>query len=198
MRRRGVWAAVTRVLVTASVVTLLPVASAVAADGVFAEQVARLHATDGTTGDMYGYSVDVDNDTLVIGVPGDDTMRGAAYVYVRTASGWAFQQKLTASVRATGDRFGHSVAVSGDHIVVGAPGRTVSGNAQAGSIYTFRRVGGIWQPPALRDNPAPQPAEEYGYSVDVDGSTMVVGEPYSDSVYGPEHGNARVYVWNGT
>ena len=175
------------------------VAPAGVAYAAFAEQVARLHATDGVTGDEFGWGVDIDGDTAVVGVPGDDTDRGAVYVYVRTATGWVFQQKLTASVRAAGDRFGQSVAVSGDHIAVGAPGRTVTAHPEAGSIYTFGRVGGIWQPPALRDNPAPQDGEHYGWSVDMDGDTLVVGEPLSSgSVYGPEHGFARVYVWNGS
>ena len=184
-------------VVAAFVVALAP-APATAADGASVEQIVRLYATDAVIGDEYGWDVDIDGDTAVVGVPGDDTERGAAYVYVRTAAGWVYQQKLTASVRATGDRFGQSVAVSGDHIAVGAPGRTVSAQTEAGSVYTFQRVGGIWQPPAVRDNPAPQPGEAFGWSVDIDSGTMVIGEPLSGSVYGPEHGFARVYVWNGS
>ena len=195
------WRAIPRIALVAiaAVAVIAPAATASAADGAVVEQIARLHATDAVTGDDYGWDVDIDGDTAVVGVPGDDTDRGAVYVYVRTAAGWAYQQKLTASVRATGDRFGQSVAVSGDHIAVGAPGRTVTAHPEAGSIYTFQRIGGIWQPPALRDNPAPQDGEHYGWSVDMDGATLVVGEPLSaGSVYGPEHGYARVYVWNGS
>lgn len=184
--------------VFAAAAVIAPAVPAMGADGVFAEQMVRLHAPDAVTGDEYGYSVAIDGDTAVVGVPGDDTDRGAVYVYVRTPAGWVFQQKLTASTRAAGDRFGHSVAVAGDHIAVGAPGRTVSAQSEAGSIYTFRRVGGIWQPPALRDNPAPQAGEQYGWAIDMDGTTLVVGEPFANSVYGPTHGFARVYVWNGS
>ncbi len=186
--------AVTAALVAAVVVLTAPAA----AYGAFAEQVARLHAYDAATNDFYGHVVDIDGDTAVVGSPWDDSERGSVYVYTRSAAGWAFQQKLTAPVRAVGDHFGFSAAVSGDVVVVGAPGRTVSAQGAAGSIYIYRRVGGIWQAPTIVNNPAAQAGEHYGWSVDIDGTTMVVGEPESSgTIYGPHHGFARVYGWNG-
>ena len=45
---------------------------------------------------------------------------------------------LTASDAAEGDLFGHSVSVSGNAVLVGAPG-DYSGSNGAGSAYVFRR-----------------------------------------------------------
>ncbi|MBN2841028.1 MAG: FG-GAP repeat protein, partial [Coriobacteriia bacterium] len=137
MRYRGVAARSVGVIAGLALV-IAAIAPAGVAYGAFAEQVARLHATDGATNDFYGHVVDIDGDTAVVGSPWDDSERGSAYVYIRTAVGWAFQQRLTAPVTAVGDHFGQSAAVSGDVIVVGAPGRTVSTYSMAGTVYVFR------------------------------------------------------------
>ncbi len=181
-------------LLAAMVVLMAPAT----AYGAFAEQVARLHATDGAQNDWFGNNVDIDGDTVVVGAPGDDSQRGSAYVYIRTASGWVFQQKLTAPVRADGDMYGADVAVSGDFIVVGAPYRTAGTEVLAGRIYVYRRVAGVWGPVYDTAAPVPHAGDSFGWSVDIEGSTIVVGVPYFDSVYGPDHGLAYVYRWNGS
>lgn len=63
---------------------------------------AKLTASDGGGGDAFGFSVAVHGDTAVIGAWGDDgvtTRSGAAYVFVRTGTGWSEQAKLTESPR---------------------------------------------------------------------------------------------------
>src|SRR5205814_707528 len=95
--------------------------------------------------------------TGIGGNQGDDTAggSGAAYVFVRTGTTWSQQAYLKASNTGTGDRFGTSVAVSGDTVVVGAifeDGAAVgvdgdaSSNAaaNAGAAYVFVRSGTTW------------------------------------------------------
>ena len=94
-------------------------------------QEAKLTAPDGETGDAFGYSVAVDGDTVVVGMPGDDidtngdntdeTNVGSAYVFVRPDTGWsawdsldaagkaALTAMLTASDGDSGEVFGSSV-----------------------------------------------------------------------------------------
>jgi hypothetical protein len=82
---------------------------------------AKLIVSDGTSGDRFGQSVAISGDAIVVGDPGADALKGAAYVFVKPAGGWSGtptqSAKLTAS-DATQGVFGNVVAASGDTIVV--------------------------------------------------------------------------------
>ena len=84
---------------------------------------------------VFGRSVAVSGDTVVVGADGEESnatgingdqddnsasYAGAAYVFVRNGAIWSQQAYLKASNTDTVDRFGISVAVSGDTVVVGA------------------------------------------------------------------------------
>ena len=95
-------------------------------------ETAKLTASDSAATDKFGYAVALDGDTVVVGAYGNDSSRGSAYVFTKPASGWANgteAAQLTASDRATNDRFASSVAVDGDTIVVGA------GNNDAAYVF---------------------------------------------------------------
>ena len=82
----------------------------------------ELVAPDGDPSDFCGYSVALSGDTAILGAPDEDTKgtdAGAAYVFVRTIGGWAFEQKLVASDGGPGKWFGHAVDIDGDVAVVG-------------------------------------------------------------------------------
>ncbi|MEZ5347390.1 MAG: FG-GAP repeat protein [Pyrinomonadaceae bacterium] len=87
---------------------------------------AKLIAADGRRNDYFGQSVAIDGDTIVVGVPqadiGKDKDQGAVYVFERTGDNWGKQVKLEASGGRESHLFGSSVDISGDTIVVGAPG----------------------------------------------------------------------------
>ena len=108
--------------------------------GTWAQQQ-KLTASDAAANDNFGASVAVSGDTAVVGAPFDDiaagTDAGSAYVFVRSASTWAQQQKLTAADAAGGDRFGISVTVSDDTAVVGAYLDDAPAGSDAGSAYVF-------------------------------------------------------------
>lgn len=132
-----------------------------------------------------GFSVSVSGDTVVAGAPGVDGSAGAVYVYVRPQSGWTNTTqlaRLTATDRAPGHRFGTSVAVSGDTVVVGAPGA----DSGAGASYVFEKPLGGWsdatQTARLVDE-ARLPDSGFGDSVAVDGTSVVVGAEAVNSVF---------------
>jgi len=91
-------------------------------------QRAKLTADDGAATDYFGVSVSIDGDTMVIGAHWDDDKgdnSGSAYVYTRDtagdlASNWTQVAKLTAGDGAVNDRFGYSVSIDGDTMVIGA------------------------------------------------------------------------------
>lgn len=83
-------------------------------------EAAKLTAFDGAFDDQFGWSVAVDGDTAVVSTYRDDRVKGAAYVYIRRSGTWSQVAKLTASDGAAGGRFGYSIAMDGDSVVVGA------------------------------------------------------------------------------
>ena len=104
-----------------------------------AQQAYLKPAAVGTTqaGDNFSHSVAVSGDTVVVGAPYDDSSTtgvnsapnenapdsGAAYVFIRSGTNWTQQAYLKPAAVGTtqaDDRFGFSVAVSGDTVVVGA------------------------------------------------------------------------------
>ncbi|MCH8346643.1 MAG: FG-GAP repeat protein, partial [Chloroflexi bacterium] len=101
-------------------------------------ELKKLTASDAQSLDHFGSSVAVSGDTVVVGAPVlaiPEAGPGAAYVFQRDQGGagnWGEVKKLTASDAQALDRFGFSVAISGDTAVVGADLED-AGGANAGS-----------------------------------------------------------------
>src|SRR5262249_20548240 len=104
--------------------------------GIF-QQTQELDASDAAAGDLFGISVAIDVDPLVVGAQGHDNSAGAAYVFQRSGGSFAEQAKLTASDGAPNDVFGHAVGLSGESVVVGAQQSTTSAGAEAGAAYVY-------------------------------------------------------------
>ena len=73
----------------------------------------KLTANDGGVNNLFGYSVAINGDTIVVGAPHDKTgtnaFQGSAYVFTRSGGVWLFQKKLTAHDGEAGDQLGTSV-----------------------------------------------------------------------------------------
>ena len=126
--------------------------------GVWTEQT-KLTADDPTGGDLFGRSVALDGDTVLVGAPDHDHSgkngAGSAYVFVRSGEAWTQQAMLTASDAASGDYFGVSVALDGDTAVVGAR-RNDGAGTNAGAAYVFVRTGEVWTEQAKLTAPTRQ------------------------------------------
>ncbi len=159
----------------------------------------KLSAVDGAAGDLFGGSVAISGETLVIAAQSDDTganqNQGSAYVFVRTGSSWTQQQKLTAADGAAGDQFGSSVAISGETLVVGAFGSRIGPNILAGSAYVFVHTGAVWSQQQKLIASDAIDFDRFGTSVAISGETIVVGTPERfDFAY---RGSAYVFVRTG-
>ena len=157
-------------------------------------QAATLTASDGAANDEFGISVAIDGNTIMVGARQDDTRNGAAYVFTRPDGGWTSTTtaaKLTASDGEEDDRFGHSVAVVGDTLVVGAYGD----DDNRGAAYVFTKTGAAWTSTTTAAKLTASDGEEdhfFGWSVAVDGGTAVVGA-YQDDDNGEDSGAAYVF-----
>jgi FG-GAP repeat len=157
----------------------------------------KLTASDAAAGDRFGKSIAFSGDTIVVGAAFDDdsgASSGSAYVFVRSGTNWSEQEKLTASDAAAGDGFGHSVAISGDTIVVGATFEGVASNL--GSAYVFVRSGTSWTQDAKLTAHDGVAGDEFGDSVATNGDTVVVGGPHNENA-GSRIGSVYVFVRSG-
>lgn len=171
-------------------------------------QQAYLKASNTDSGDRFGHSVAINENTIAVGAWGEDSSAtgvngsqgndnafrsGAAYVFVRNGSTWSQQAYLKASNTDDNDRFGSAVDISGNTIVVGAyledsraPG--VNGNqiddsgSRTGAAYVFIRIGSAWIQQAYLKASNPDNFDDFGWSVAIDGNTIVIGAPGEDSI----------------
>lgn len=161
--------------------------------GVWTEQQ-KLNASDATVNDRFAWDVAVDGDTAVVGAIFDDDGggdSGSAYVFVRAGNVWTEEQKLTASDGAGGDRFGLSVAVEGDIIVVGSYFDSDAGFA-TGSSYVFTRTDGIWAEQQKLTASDAAAGDQFGFSVSISDRTAIVGAILDNS---PEFAAGSAYVF---
>lgn len=168
---------------------------------------AYLKASNTDDGDGFGVSVSVSGDTMVVGAYGESSaatmvdgnqadnsapVAGAAYVFVRTGGSWVQQAYLKASNAEAGDGFGVSASISGDTIVIGAPGedssaigvngdQTSNAASSAGAAYVFVRSGTSWSQQAYLKASNTDMRDFFGRSVSTAGDTIVVGARFEDS-----------------
>ncbi len=162
-------------------------------------QQAKLTASDGAAGDLFGGSIALGGDTVVVGAHHDDDKgadSGSAYVFVRSGTTWSQQAKLTAGDGTASDSFGRAVAVSGDSVLVGASGDDAK-VALGGSAYVFVRSGTTWTQQA-KLVPSDTAANDYfGTAVALSGNTALVGAS-GDDFQVSNGGAAYVFVRTGT
>ena len=167
----------------------------------------KLLASDPTTSDGFGVSVAIGGDIAVIGAWGHDGAcpgnpvcnSGAAYVFRfdPASSRWFEEQELLASDGAVAERFGVSVSIEGEVVLIGAHHDGDNG-PDSGSVYVFRfdrqTSGWVQQQKLLASDGSG--SDDFGRSVAIDGNTAVIGASDHDDV-GPNMGAAYVFRFDG-
>jgi hypothetical protein len=132
---------------------------------------ARITARDGGVFHLFGHSVALDGDTLVVGARGawGETLgdnRGAAYVFHHQGNQWIEQARLTSLESRPNDFFGHAVAVKGDTVAVGAYGHDDHQVGQnSGVVYVYQREEGRWYQQARLLAQDASPFAQFGSAV---------------------------------
>ncbi|MDH3715723.1 MAG: FG-GAP repeat protein [Gammaproteobacteria bacterium] len=103
-------------------------------NGLWSQQ-AYIKSANSETRDLFGWSIALGGDTLLVGATGeasastgvnsepgnnDADEAGAAYVFVRSAGLWSQSTYIKPSNTGAEDQFGIGVAVSGDTLAIGA------------------------------------------------------------------------------
>lgn len=166
-------------------------------------QTARLEATDAKVDDDLGDSVAINGDTVVGGAPlamiGKNAQEGAAYVFVRPASGWKDMTQTAKLVPKRGQAnqwTGVCASINSKAIVMGAPQTTVGQNAKQGAEYVFVKPKYGWKnmtSTAELVGSNGQAGDELGWSVWISGKTVIGGAPYA--TIGGNNGEGVAYLF---
>jgi hypothetical protein len=154
-------------------------------------QKEKVVADDGQANDYFGISVSISRDVAIVGAWGEDggskdpkTNAGAAYIFRKGNSGWVQEEKLMASDKEAGDRFGHSVSISGGLAIVGAYLEGTKG-IYTGAAYIFRKESSSsgWVEEKKLTASDGKKGDRFGYSVSVSGNFAIVGAPIKGVAY---------------
>ena len=125
---------------------------------------------------LFGSSLAIEGDIAVFGAvvapdAPDDPRTGVVYVFEKNGEQYQLRQTLTPSDASGSFQFGATVAIEGETIIVGDPGDESS----EGAVFVFSRSGGVWSESAKLTATTPAPQSNFGSSVDIDNSTIVIG-----------------------
>jgi hypothetical protein len=163
-------------------------------------QQTQINSPDASIGDVFGAAVKLVDGVAYIGAL-NEAGEGAVYRYTGSGATWTMVQKLTASDGASTDLFGASLAVQGDQMLIGAPGKNNGNVGFAGAVYVFERDGGgNWSELQKLTHADPVEDDLFGWSVALDGTSAIIGAPQSnsESVFTDGSGKAYYFSTNGT
>ena len=154
----------------------------------------KLLASDGVEGDIFGFSVAIDGDVIIVGAQARsdlDFFTGATYIYrfdPKTQT-WVEEAKLVPSDTAWLDWFGRSVSVYGDDVLIGAPQEFAG---RPGKAYIFHYDGANWIETAKFTDPDGGINDLFGHKVDLADGVAIIGAPEHDAS-GIDSGAAYIY-----
>jgi uncharacterized repeat protein (TIGR01451 family) len=166
-------------------------------------QVHKLLADDGSSEDYFGWSVAIDGDKAVVGAIGYKSWQGAAYVYSRNQGGadqWGQSARLVANDCKSGDHFAWSVDINGDIIAAGSVQDNSQGNFFQGSVYLFNRnlySGDSWSQEVKISASDGTLGDNFGQSVAINDSALLVGAPSADVSGRQDQGSAYAFYRSG-
>ena len=102
-----------------------------------------------TSNEQFGTSVFLNGKYLAIGTLYEyqnNLYNGSVTLYTKNqnTNTWEFSKIKNGPSSAAGDRFGGSISVSDNYLMVGADYRTENGNLNAGSVTIYKRYENNW------------------------------------------------------
>ncbi|MCF8373233.1 MAG: T9SS type A sorting domain-containing protein [Bacteroidales bacterium] len=155
------------------------------------EEQQKIAASDGTIADEFGWTLSVDGNKAVVGAPVNSSEGGAYFFAWFPGQGiWQQVQKIQASDGYSGDKFGWSVSLSGDNLIIGSYKEDANG-ASAGAAYRFNFALGVFgnQQKILAYDGSE--GDEFGGAVAIHNETALVGAAKNDDT-GNSCGSAYV------
>lgn len=157
-------------------------------DGLAWTEQGKLSSPTPAPSDFFGWSVDVQDDRVLVGAIGDDSAglnRGAAYVFDRTGATWSLTAELLADAAPVGASGGYGVALDVSRAVVGHPTPSGFGGNAPGQVMIFDESAG-WAETALT-SPSPFVGDNFGVAVAADPGIILVGASGTAASAGAAH-----------
>ncbi|WPU63800.1 fibronectin type III domain-containing protein [Peredibacter starrii] len=181
--------------------------------GVNWAQEAYIKAPNATVWKQFGKVISLDGDTLAVGMASEGSPEnvitngssasmddsgfnvGAVYVFRKVSNEWAQEAYIKAGNSQNNDNFGHSVALDGNTLIVGAdqedsdqvtitngPTATTDNSMEdSGAVYVFYRSGSNWEQEAYIKAGNNSEYDYFGTTVALSNDTIAVGSPWEDS-----------------
>ena len=151
-------------------------------DGAKWTQQAKIVPKDLVGADAFGEAVSLDENTLAVGAPAHThsgvRFAGAVYIYVREGNKWEQQAKLTADDPGKASKFGASVSLTFNTVVIGAPLHDTERGRDAGAAFIFVRNGDRWTQQAMLIAKDTKAADRFGTGVATTGKSAIIGAPF--------------------
>lgn len=171
-------------------------------NGLWAQVAPAMSAINGS---QFGRSIAVDGALTITGAPGQPltTELGAGTVYIQEAldgTSWTFGEWLTANDSQAGDGYGWSSAISGERVLVGAPGADLGTLADTGAVYVHeRQANGVWLQVAKLQPANLAGGARFGTAVALRGNVAVVGAPFDNNSGVNACGSVQIFArhWDG-
>lgn len=163
-------------------------------------QVVKLTASDAAEEALFGTSVALSGDRLLVGSNYDDgagLASGAVYYFSGQNNQWTEQQKFVAADTNSIDEFGFSLSVDGNLAVIGAPGYNYNGS-QTGAAYIFEYSGGSYVQRHRLLGQASAVNSRFGTSVWIDTDQVIVGAAKGYNDLAIQTGSAYIFKYNGS
>ncbi len=141
-------------------------------------------------------SVDLEGDRLVVGVASDGTAgteAGTAYIYDLSGGAWSLSAQLFADNPAPFQRFGASVGIGSDYVVVGRPTTPSRSPVVWGGVWVYELTSAGWAHTAKLRAPDGGAGREIPVDMAVDGERIVLAEQGSLAAGGPPSGGVHFY-----
>ena len=140
---------------------------------------ATLESPQPNVGAHFGSVVATDGARVVVGSPDHNSVgfaAGRADVFVRRGDLWMHESELAIPIPIAGMRFGTSIAIEAETIVVGSPSFSGFG-AGSGRVDVFRLKKDGWKHTGRIEAPNPQSSAWFGMSVAISRDILAIGAP---------------------
>ncbi|MCX7553388.1 hypothetical protein OS175_05815 [Marinicella sp. S1101] len=152
----------------------------------------------GSDDNEFDFSLASDNNQLLIGASGDDSIdneAGSFFSFSFNNFQWNENDKVDMLLGSARNFFGSTTKIDGNHMMIGSYGDDEIGR-ESGAVYGYKLLNEEWILNSKIFAESPQPFQNFGYAIDIDGLKAIIGAPsFGDMTNDP--GSAYIFNYIG-
>jgi len=134
-------------------------------------------AINTSLGSQFGKAVAIGHHLAAVGAPSFNDGVGYVYLYKRTESQWFLEDSIPSPTGKSKRNFGAAISISGDHILIGAPGNESGTPENSGEAYLYKYSEDTVELITQIVPAANTLGSLFGKSVGMKDSTLFIGAP---------------------